>query len=140
MVHFQSPVVFVFNLLGSRLSLFDQGQHVVGYLFPPVFRSDYQVAEAFPLTLAYLPTLIGLAIAELFEGKAAVFKFLRVHKVNVRAVPRILEPLGLFLDVHQYVLIEIRRAADLQLLNSGIKDPIYLLFRAFEEAARGGLQ
>jgi len=105
-----------------------------------VLRPHYQVAKPLSLPLADLPVLIGLGIAELFEGKAAVLELLRVDQVDVGAITRIFKPLGLLLDVHQYVFVEVGRTADLQLLNPGVEEPVYLLLCVSEEVGRGGLE
>ena len=72
---FTESSCFCFKSLNSRFTHFDQGKHILGNFFPPVFRFDFQVVKSSSLLLKNLPILIGFRIANFFQGQAAVYNF-----------------------------------------------------------------
>ena len=72
---FTESSCFCFKSLNSRFTHFDQGKHILGKFFPPVFRFDFQVVKSSSLLLKNLPILIGFRIANFFQGQAAVYNF-----------------------------------------------------------------
>ena len=72
---FTESSCFCFKSLNSRFTHFDQGKHILGNFFPPVFRFDFQEVKSSSLLLTNLPTLIGFRIANFFQGQAAVYNF-----------------------------------------------------------------
>ena len=117
-----------------------QIQHNIGDLLPPMLRPHNQIAKPSSLALSYLPLLIGLHIAEPLHGDTAIFNFFRVDQVDIGAVPTILESFGLSLNIVDDIVVKVRRCADLQLLDFGLKVPVNLLFSSFEMIHGSGFE